>query len=161
MAPWITGRTDVDTEAGTDLALLSGDTSGAENEFGFPHRTMWSAELSRIGSPAAFASRADWTRHDLMVVDSGDTMRITIRMPGGQSAIETTPSVCGGAARVRGTRIPVWTLERFRQLGTTVRDLLDYYPSLTRARLGAALTYARRHQDEIAAAILRNEAPAD
>ena len=60
-------------------------------------------------------------------------------------AIEHTPGVCGGAARIADTRIPVWVLERFRQLGTSVEDLEQFYPSLTHAGIDRALAYARQH----------------
>ena len=35
------------------------------------------------------------------------------------SGIESTAGVCGGDARIAGTRIPVWTLEHYRRLGLT------------------------------------------
>ncbi len=73
--------------------------------------------------------------------------------------IERTPGVCGGAARIAGTRIPVWTVERFRQLGATTADLLFFFPAMSAAQLGRALQYAADHPDEIAAQILQNEAP--
>jgi uncharacterized protein (DUF433 family) len=73
-------------------------------------------------------------------------------------SIEKTPGVCGGAARIAGTRIPVWTLVRFRQLGATDRDLLTFYPTLTQQNLAEAWAYEAGHRDEIAAQILQNEA---
>lgn len=42
--------------------------------------------------------------------------------------------VCGGAARVAGTRIPVWQLEQARRWGATEAELLGAYPGL-RARM--------------------------
>jgi uncharacterized protein (DUF433 family) len=45
--------------------------------------------------------------------------------------IERTPGVCGGSARIRKFRIPVWLLEQMRRLGVTEADMLDAYPSLT------------------------------
>lgn len=74
------------------------------------------------------------------------------------SGIEKTPGVCGGAARIARTRIPVWTLVRFRQLEASDEDLLAFYPSLTRADLARALRYAAEHEDEITREILQNEA---
>jgi uncharacterized protein (DUF433 family) len=71
--------------------------------------------------------------------------------------IQVTPGICGGAARIAGTRIPVWTLVRFRQLGASEGELLMFYPRLTRDLLEAAWTYAADHEDDIAAEILRNE----
>jgi uncharacterized protein (DUF433 family) len=44
--------------------------------------------------------------------------------------IESTPGVCGGELRIARTRIPVWALERARQLGATDEILLQSYPTL-------------------------------
>lgn len=74
--------------------------------------------------------------------------------------IERTPDVCGGAACVAGTRIPVWTIERFRQLGASPQDLLTYFPTLSAAQIGRALEYAAARPDEILPEILQNESPA-
>src|SRR5437773_6574075 len=63
--------------------------------------------------------------------------------------IVTTPDVCGGAARVIRTRIPVWTLERMRQLGVTEADILRSYPSLRAVDLVQAWLYADAHREEI------------
>jgi Protein of unknown function (DUF433) len=38
--------------------------------------------------------------------------------------VQRTPGVCGGNARLRNTRIPVWTLVAFRQEGMTEEELL-------------------------------------
>ena len=73
--------------------------------------------------------------------------------------IERTPGVCGGAARVAGTRIPVWTIERFRHLGASTEDLLTYFPTLSAAQIDRALQYAGAHPDEILPEILQNESP--
>ena len=101
----------------------------------------------------------DADKASLRVAAFGDTARTLSSVPPPTQRIERSVGVCGGEARVAGTRIPVWVLERFGQLGTTTEQLLSYYPSLTRAALDAALSYARQNPDEIAAAILRNEAP--
>src|SRR4051795_1420147 len=42
-------------------------------------------------------------------------------------SVVSTPEVCGGAPRIIRTRIPVWTLERMRQLGVTEADILLSY----------------------------------
>ena len=36
---------------------------------------------------------------------------------GESPGISKTPGMCGGAARITGTRIPVWTLVEYRKLG--------------------------------------------
>jgi type III restriction enzyme len=63
--------------------------------------------------------------------------------------IQRTPGVCGGNARVRNTRIPVWTLVAFRQEGMTDEELLYNYPSLTPSDLEATWAYYQAHPSEI------------
>ena len=67
------------------------------------------------------------------------------------------PRVSGGDACVGFTRIPVWTLVRFRQLGRTDEQLLSDFPSLTAADLAAAWAYAIDHADEVEQARLEQE----
>jgi uncharacterized protein (DUF433 family) len=71
--------------------------------------------------------------------------------------IVQTPNVCGGAARLIRTRIPVWTLERMRQLGVSEVDILRSYPSLKAVDLTQAWSYASAHRDEIEKEIRENE----
>lgn len=68
-------------------------------------------------------------------------------------AIQKTSGVCGGDARIRNTRIPVWTLVSFRQQGADSSELLRNYPGLTQADLDAAWAYYDAHRDEIDQAI--------
>jgi uncharacterized protein (DUF433 family) len=63
--------------------------------------------------------------------------------------IEKTPGVCGGAARVAGTRIPVWQLVEARNLGVSEAQLLIDYPSLKAVNLVDAWAYADDHAGEI------------
>ena len=63
--------------------------------------------------------------------------------------IARTPDVCGGRARVDGTRLPVWLLVLHQRSGTTEADLLSSYPALGAADLDAAWDYYRRHTLEI------------
>jgi uncharacterized protein (DUF433 family) len=69
-----------------------------------------------------------------------------------------TPGVCGGAACITNTRIPVWTIVEARSLGYSEADLLTSYPSLTATDLPQAWIYAAAHPEEIATAIQVNEA---
>lgn len=71
--------------------------------------------------------------------------------------IQKTPGICGGHARIRNTRIPVWTLVSFRQQGADNDELLRNYPSLIPADLEAAWTYYESHRDEIDQAISAEE----
>ena len=52
--------------------------------------------------------------------------------------IQKTSGVCGGHARIRDTRIPVWTLVSFKQQGADADELLRNYPGLILADLDAA-----------------------
>jgi uncharacterized protein (DUF433 family) len=65
------------------------------------------------------------------------------------NGVEKTPGVCGGHARIRGTRIPVWTLVSFRQQGADETELLQNYPSLTAQNLSMAWDYYEQNQAEI------------
>lgn len=72
--------------------------------------------------------------------------------------IESRPNVCGGAACIVRTRIPVWVLENARRLGTSEADLLRDYPTLTAQDLSNAWNYVRSHRAEIDRLIAENEA---
>jgi uncharacterized protein (DUF433 family) len=71
--------------------------------------------------------------------------------------IEKTPGVCGGAARVSGTRIPVWQLVAAREMGASEAQLLLDYPSLRAQDLVNAWAFATSHQAEVEAEIRENE----
>ena len=63
--------------------------------------------------------------------------------------IESTPGVCGGDARIAGTRIPVWILQQSREMGRSEAEILDDYPGLCAADLVAAWAYFEEHAEEI------------
>jgi uncharacterized protein (DUF433 family) len=71
--------------------------------------------------------------------------------------IERTEGVCGGSARIAGTRIPVWQLVAARNLGVSEAQLLIDYPTLRAEDLVNAWSYARSHLEEIQAEIHENE----
>ncbi len=73
------------------------------------------------------------------------------------SGIDKAVGVCGGSARIAGTRIPVWQLVEARDLGVTEAQLLLDYPSLRAQDLVNAWSYAKSHRDEILAEIHENE----
>ncbi len=72
--------------------------------------------------------------------------------------IETTAGVCGGAACLAGTRIPVWILEQYRRSGARDAELLHSYPGLRAEGLVHAWAYVRSHRNEIEQHIRENEA---
>jgi uncharacterized protein (DUF433 family) len=73
------------------------------------------------------------------------------------SLIVKTPDVCGGAASMIRTRIPVWVLEQMRKLGVPEAEILQSFPTLKAVDLVQAWSYANQHRDEIDAAIHLNE----
>jgi uncharacterized protein (DUF433 family) len=74
-----------------------------------------------------------------------------------ESGIEKTDGVCGGSARIAGTRIPVWQLVAAQELGVLEIQLLLDYPDLRAQDLLNAWSYAQSHRDEIEADIRENE----
>lgn len=71
--------------------------------------------------------------------------------------IESTPGVCGGDPAIVRTRIPVWLLERWRELGKTEAELLTMYPSLRAEDLANAWAFVRAHKSEVYRQIRQNE----
>ena len=80
-------------------------------------------------------------------------MDVTGAFPG----IDFQRDVCGGAARIIRTRIPVWTLETARRQGMTDAAILAAFPSLTAEDLANAWAYARSHREEMDREIAANE----
>lgn len=72
--------------------------------------------------------------------------------------IEFDPRVCGGSARISGTRIPVWSLQSWRKLGSDDAEILRNYPTLKPSDLINAWHYVERHPHEIEREIQENEA---
>jgi uncharacterized protein (DUF433 family) len=79
---------------------------------------------------------------------------IADQLPG----IEFDPRVCGGSARIAGTRIPVWSLESWRRLGASDDEILRNHPSLQASDLLNAWQYVTRHALEIDREISENNA---
>src|SRR5215213_4398625 len=72
--------------------------------------------------------------------------------------IVKTPGVCGGEARIDGTRIPIWGLVEARGLKKSDEAILADYPQLTPDDLAAAWAYAASHAEEIERSLWLNEA---
>jgi len=95
---------------------------------------------------------------DLSAVEKAQLLYKIVRdISNGYAGIEHTPDVCGGSARIKGTRIPVWSLVQFRNLGASEAEILTHYPSLRAEDLVNAWAYADAHIDEITGDIARNE----
>ncbi len=58
--------------------------------------------------------------------------------------ITVQPDICNGRPVIRGTRITAQTVLEFLAAGDSVEDVLEEYPSLTRADVQACLDYATR-----------------
>ena len=78
-------------------------------------------------------------------------------MPITASWISKQPDRCGGEACVRDTRITVWGLVSYRQLGMIDAAVLKAVQGLTPADLEAAWEYSAANVDEIDRAIRANE----
>ena len=79
-------------------------------------------------------------------------LEVTDAFPG----VDFQEGVCGGAARVVRTRIPVWTLEAARREGLSDVAILTAYPGLTAEDLANAWAYARSHREEMDREIAAN-----
>jgi uncharacterized protein (DUF433 family) len=77
---------------------------------------------------------------------------------GALTGIDRTPGVVGGDACIAGTRIPVWDLVQYRQMGASDLKILEAYPQITSMDLCHAWAYAQAFPEEIAQAISANEA---
>ena len=73
------------------------------------------------------------------------------------SWISKKPDRCGGDACLRDTRITVWGLVAYRQLGLTDAEIAEAIQGLTAADLEAAWEYAAVNGKEIDEAIRANE----
>jgi uncharacterized protein (DUF433 family) len=76
---------------------------------------------------------------------------------GALPGIESAPDICGGEPCIMRTRIPIWTLERLRQLGASEAQILGSYPALRAEDLVNAWAYVAAHTDEIERQIQENE----
>ncbi len=62
--------------------------------------------------------------------------------------ISIDPKICHGQACIKGTRIPVHLVLQMLANGDSVEDLLNEYPSLTRADILACFDYAASLAEE-------------
>jgi uncharacterized protein (DUF433 family) len=95
---------------------------------------------------------------ELSPLEKASLMQVILRgldvpFPG----IETDPGICGGDPCIAHTRIPVWILVKFRQLGMSEIELLKNYPSLSATDLANAWIFYSLHKIEIENQIKQNE----
>jgi uncharacterized protein (DUF433 family) len=71
--------------------------------------------------------------------------------------IQKQVDICCGRACIANTRLTVWNLVVWHQLGLEEKELLEKYPQLTQNQLEAAWNYYAHHQEEIDRDISENE----
>jgi uncharacterized protein (DUF433 family) len=67
-----------------------------------------------------------------------------------------TKGVCGGRARIRGSRISVRTIAEYVRNGQSRSDILFLYPHIEPAAIDDAIGYYADHRQEIEAEIAEN-----
>lgn len=82
---------------------------------------------------------------------------LTEQLTNGSLGIQKTPGICGGDACIGHTRIPIWSLVNYRNLGASDAIILESFPDLTDVDLVNAWAYADAYPDEIAQAIKEND----
>ncbi len=97
----------------------------------------------------------------LALLSPGDKAQLLQRVArdfcGAVPGIESMPGVCGGEPCIIRTRIPVWVLERGRQLGSSEAELLRAYPTLRAQDIVNAWAYVDMHREAIEQQIRENE----
>jgi uncharacterized protein (DUF433 family) len=71
--------------------------------------------------------------------------------------IVKTKGVCGGSACIVRTRIPVWSIIEWQQMGCSNAKILKIYPTLQTSDILSAELYYEQNTAEIEAAILENQ----
>jgi uncharacterized protein (DUF433 family) len=106
------------------------------------------------------ATTFESVRDAVLCLPKGDQARIlslmAIEVGDVDPGIDFQEDICGGAARIVCTRVPVWLLESLRRGGKTDAELLAAYPSLKAEDLANAWNYSRRHREEIDREIAAN-----
>ena len=72
--------------------------------------------------------------------------------------IERTQGICGGRARIAGTRVPVHRVAAYYRLGYAPEEILDLLNSLSLAQVHAALAYSLANPEEIEQSLSEEEA---
>lgn len=73
------------------------------------------------------------------------------------AGVEKVEGVCGGRARIRQTRIPVWSIVLAKRMGRGDDDILRGYGQLTTNDIENALLYYARNRGEIERDIKEND----
>ncbi len=73
----------------------------------------------------------------------------------------SSPDVCGGRLRIKGTRVTVNQIVLWYQQGFTAEEIADQYPHLTLAQVYVALAYYHANSDEVEAQFVAEQREAD
>ena len=57
--------------------------------------------------------------------------------------IESTPNVIGGKPRIKGTRIPISLILGYLAEDSTIEEIIEEFPDITKEQILACLDYAR------------------
>lgn len=71
--------------------------------------------------------------------------------------IEFTPGICGGRARIAGTRVPVHRVAHYYRLGYSPEEMLPLLNSLSLAQIHAGLAHTLANPEEIENALREEE----
>jgi uncharacterized protein (DUF433 family) len=82
---------------------------------------------------------------------------VTPGTPRNDASRDAWPSGTRGSLSLVRTRVPAWTLERYRRLEWTEAQILDNFPTLRAADLVNVWAYVDAHVEEIEAAIREND----
>ena len=84
-------------------------------------------------------------------------MRSTIKKSKTHPYISKKKGVCGGRSIIDGTRITIWSIVKWYELGMSVEDIIREFPQLTPSQIHDAFSYYYDNQDEIEKDIVENE----
>jgi uncharacterized protein (DUF433 family) len=113
--------------------------------------------MTQITEASQQPTDLDSAQRDARVIEEFIKLVATSHSTLSTPSIVATPGVCGGVPRIIRTRIPVWTLERMRQLGVSEADILHSYPTLKAVDLVQAWAYVDAHREVIDQQIRENE----
>jgi uncharacterized protein (DUF433 family) len=68
----------------------------------------------------------------------------------GHTHVVVTPGICGGRARIAGTRLPVWVVvAEIIRGGTSPDEFVDAYPQVSLAKVYGALSFYYDHRSQV------------
>jgi uncharacterized protein (DUF433 family) len=92
------------------------------------------------------------SRDELAQLIWSAAQKISVEFPG----IEKTPRICGGSACIIRTRIPVWSVIEYMQMGVSQEKILINFPTLRPQDIANAWAYYDANKAEIDSEIAEN-----